>query len=381
MVFTGRAVYDNYSVEQGEDVSDVVSMISPKVTPVLDLLGDGDESAGSMLHTWIEEALNAETYLTSSAIASTAAASGGLEIAGAGQIRVNDIFQNDSEAGREQLLVTSLGTSAATIYVTRAYAGTVANSSAAGGTLRFLGNAVLEGSGVGTERAVDDVLASNYVQTFREDISVSMIRENANTRPAGQPSKFEKEKLKRIKEQMRALESSLLMGRTNGNTIGSASAQATMAGIYNSIATNIVSHGTYSNSLLGNLLASVNNNTDVAGDDYVLIAGVTAKRLIDNLNNASMSLTNDAADVYKRNVKSIETTFGAMPIVMSSRIPTGSILALKKELVRIVPYKDQSFQVREYDNGTHARQGYVIGSYTVEFASEKAHGRIDGVAA
>lgn len=49
MAFSGRAVYSNFTAI-AEDVSDVVSMISPRETPLLDLLGDAPFPARSVLH-------------------------------------------------------------------------------------------------------------------------------------------------------------------------------------------------------------------------------------------------------------------------------------------------------------------------------------------
>ena len=69
--------------------------------------------------------------------------------------------------------VVSIGTSAATIFVNRAYAGTTANSAAAGITLEFIGSAMTEGESIRPQRRVGKSLKSNYVQVFREDINIS----------------------------------------------------------------------------------------------------------------------------------------------------------------------------------------------------------------
>jgi hypothetical protein len=80
MAFTGVAVYDTFAVEIAEDVSSIVTEISPKAVPFLDWVGDATEPITSSRYDWIEKQLLPETFTTSSAIASTAAASGGLEI-------------------------------------------------------------------------------------------------------------------------------------------------------------------------------------------------------------------------------------------------------------------------------------------------------------
>ena len=376
MTFSGRATYDDNNAELADDVSPIVKLVAPQVTPFLDEIGDGDKPAANPYHTWVERGLNPQSAINSSAISSTAAASGGLEIASAAWIRVNDIFRVTWSG--EHILVTSLGASSATIYVTRAYAGTSATSAAAGVTLEFLGEAELEGSGKKTQRAVNRVLAGNYVQTFREEINVSIRKQNSE--PKGDiPSDFDLDKIDRTKECMRKLEKSVLMGRTAGNTIGTSSARTVMAGIYNSIATNIISHATFTASIVGSLMAQIDAYVDVNEQDYILVAGTTAKRHIDTLNTSKTYVTADTTK-YSALITRLSTTFGDMRVVRANRLPAGTILVLKRDLIKVIPYAGESFAVREYDDGTHAKQGYILGTYTLEFRNEEAHGRIDGIA-
>ena len=49
MAFTGRAIYSNFATLR-EDVADLVSMISPTETPLLDYLGDADRAATNVFH-------------------------------------------------------------------------------------------------------------------------------------------------------------------------------------------------------------------------------------------------------------------------------------------------------------------------------------------
>lgn len=377
MTFTGRATYDAYNAELMDDVSPTVKLVAPQTTPFLDDVGDALEAAKNPYHTWIERSLNPQSAVNSSAIASTAAASGGLELANASWIRVGDIFRN-TVSGGEHLLVTSLGASAATIYVTRAYAGTSSNSAAAGVTLDFLGEAELEASTKKTQRRQDRVLAGNFVQTFREEINVSLRKQNA-AQKGTLPTEYDLDVIDRTKECMRKLEKSVLMGRTAGNTIGTSTKRTVMAGIYNSIATNIVSNATFSTSMLGNLFAKIDAYVDVNEQDYVLVAGTTAKRKIDALNAGKVYIV-DKSEEFNQLISKVHVTFGIFKVIRANRLPAGSILVLKRDLVKVTPYAAESFAVRTYDDGTHAKQGYVLGTYTVEFRSETAHGRFDGIA-
>jgi hypothetical protein len=59
MSFTGKATYNAGSdlPELMEDVSDLISLVSPYETPLLDHLGDAKRAAGSTIHEWLEDAL------------------------------------------------------------------------------------------------------------------------------------------------------------------------------------------------------------------------------------------------------------------------------------------------------------------------------------
>lgn len=59
MPFTGKATYSAGVdlPELAEDVSDVIGLISPFETPLLDRLGDAKRAATSTQHEWVEDAL------------------------------------------------------------------------------------------------------------------------------------------------------------------------------------------------------------------------------------------------------------------------------------------------------------------------------------
>lgn len=59
MPFTGKATYSAGSnlPELAEDVADIIGIVSPYETPLLDHLGDPQRGATSTIHEWIEDAL------------------------------------------------------------------------------------------------------------------------------------------------------------------------------------------------------------------------------------------------------------------------------------------------------------------------------------
>ena len=59
MSFTGKATHTAGSTlpEIAEDVADIIGIVSPYETPLLDHLGDPNRSATSTRHEWLEDAL------------------------------------------------------------------------------------------------------------------------------------------------------------------------------------------------------------------------------------------------------------------------------------------------------------------------------------
>src|SRR6187399_1486512 len=70
MSFTGKSTFDAGSTlpELMEDVSDIIGIITPHETPLLDHLGAAKRSAHSTIHEWIEDSLlpNSDTLNQSS---------------------------------------------------------------------------------------------------------------------------------------------------------------------------------------------------------------------------------------------------------------------------------------------------------------------------
>src|SRR2546428_4358852 len=59
MSFTGKATYTAGASlpEIAEDVSDLVGIVSPFETPLLDVLGDAARPARATVHEWLEDTL------------------------------------------------------------------------------------------------------------------------------------------------------------------------------------------------------------------------------------------------------------------------------------------------------------------------------------
>lgn len=124
MAFTGKATYSAGAglPEVYEDVADVIGIVSPFETPLLDHLGDARRAATSTVHEWIEDELLPNHDQIDQAVFSpnpTAATSFGVD--NEERFRVGDLIR--AEGSSEVMLVTAVD--ASTITVARGYGGTM----------------------------------------------------------------------------------------------------------------------------------------------------------------------------------------------------------------------------------------------------------------
>ena len=143
MPFTGKATFSAGAdlPELVEDVSDVISLVSPFETPLLDLLGDAKSAATSTIHEWLEDSLlpntdsvNQTTFTPNPTDATSITVANGSRFRIGDQVRPgdsNEVMFVNAVAGN------SLG-------VTRGYGGSTPHALADDMTLHILGNAAVE---------------------------------------------------------------------------------------------------------------------------------------------------------------------------------------------------------------------------------------------
>jgi hypothetical protein len=119
MSFTGKATYSAGSTlpEIAEDVADIVSIVTPYETPLLDHLGDPLRAATSTYHEWLEDTLlpNKDT-IDDDSIADPDGETA-FVVANIGRFRVGD--QVRPGGAGEILLVTGVDAGTSTLTVAR----------------------------------------------------------------------------------------------------------------------------------------------------------------------------------------------------------------------------------------------------------------------
>jgi hypothetical protein len=260
-----------------------------------------------------------------------------------------------------------------TLTLTRGFGGTTATSFAAGQSLFVIANASLEGADVTQDSSTLRPRRNNIVQLFKEDIIVSGTQEAVSLH-GGIDDEYEYQKMKKITEAVRNLEKAVIMGVSSGNTIGSATALRTMAGIRALITTNVRSVGaTLTESWLGTAIqdAWTQGGTDID----LILAGVAYKRIIDQFNSTRKLIAN-GDNRFSNVVSMYESTFGSLTIMLSRWLPDSEALILASGRIKVVPLQKRSFRSVDVLSSGDSKKGMILGEYTVELRNQDGMSRV-----
>lgn len=372
MVFSGRAIYDSGVFnEAAEDVSDIISQISPWDTPLLDLLGDAPEPATNVLHEWLEDELNPNTIVSSSLV-DTAGTNIGVHVAGAA---VGNYLQTGAQLKNkttgEYMQITAVA--ANTITVSRGFGSTTAATITAGDEIFVISDVALEGADVTGDISRPRTRPFNYTQIFKKDVIVSGT-EQAVRNLGNVDSEMDYQIEQRTKESIRDLEKAVIQGKLSGNTLGSSSAYRTFKGIWDHLATNNTSMATITQSGLDDVIKLAWDQG--ATDLDLIVCDVNWKRIIDNWNDTRIEVM-QRDETYRRRISFFEGTFGSHQVILSRWMPSNSLMVLSSQRVNVVPLIGRSYSYVPVSRTGDAEKGMIIGEYTVEVKNEegmaKAH--------
>jgi hypothetical protein len=381
MPFTGKATYSAGATlpEIAEDVSDLVSIVSPFETPLLDTLGDPQVEARSTRHEWLEDTLlpNTDTVHTTPTNPETDTT---IAVDNASRFREGDLVRcGDSE---EVMLVTAVGSS--NITVVRAYGGTTAESVAAGDTLLILGNAALEGQDADAARFTVRSRRSNWTQIFSKTLMVA--GSELAVRHLSVADELDFQKTKALREMLRDLENTVLNGiAPTANPQGSDSVRRTMNGLIPQLATNrfvpgqggFPSGGTLDEAKLNTALRLVWEKS--SGQVDLIVVNGYQKRVISQF-GAGARAYSPTDPRFTSQVAVYESDFGVQRVVLSRWVPRDAVVLLDSSRVQVPPLAGRSFQYRPLAATGDFEKGQVLGEYTLELRNEAAHGIIRGLA-
>jgi len=365
MAYSGKAVYDSgvWGAEDKQDVSPIIHNISPFETPLLNILGDPEYPAESVIHEWMEEKLCPDTFVSSTTIpASTTTTT--IQVASGLQpyIGFNAIVYN--ETAGEYMRVSSGYSGYLTLV--RAQGGTSAASVGAGGTFHIMDKAALEGAAFDQDLSRPRTRGTNVVQIIKKDIIVSGTVEALSK--IGVDSEFARQVTLRTREALRALEKFVIRGKgTSTSTLGSSSVPRLMFGLISKITTNVTTVTTFAES---NLTAALRSCNDVGGNVDVIVASGIYKEIIDSW-NSSRTRTDNGDAAYRNLVSLYQGTYGVQRVVYSRWMPSAACPLLDSSKIKALPLRNRSFTAIRKDDAADATKGSVLGEYTIEVPNEE----------
>jgi hypothetical protein len=381
MSFTGKATYDGGATlpELVEDVSDLVGIISPYETPLLDAQGDPQRAALSTHHEWLEDALLANRDVLT-ATPTNPLLDMTISVATPQSFRVGDQIKVRTEL----MLVVDVDVPASALDVLRAYGGSTAVSLASSDVIEILGNAALEGGEADAARFTVRQRRGNWTQIFTKTVLVS--GSDLAVRHHAVADELDYQKQERLRELLRDLENTVLNGGSpvSSPSEGSPFDRRTMRGIVSSLSTNVFVPGEDDfpsgpgldegmlNSALRRIWESSSGNVDT------IVVNGYQKRVISNF-TATAQRYSPEDERLRRVVGVYESDFGVQRVVLSRWAPADSVLLVDSSRVSVLPLSGRSFHYKPLASTGDFEKGELIGEYTLEMRNEAAHGMISGL--
>ena len=365
-------------------MSDIIAIVTPHETALLDHLGDAPRQATSTIHEWLEDSLLPNTDAVDDASITNPATETTITVAHGDRFQEGD--QIKLQGKDEVMLVTAV--SGDDLGLVRQYGGSPSSNVEDGDVIQILGNAALEGDAAPGSRFTNRVRKQNYTQIFTASVEVS--GSQLATQSIGVADEMDYQKQERLRELLRDLENCVINGyAASANPQGDASTRRTMRGIVASIVSNrfepgsgVMPDGDGAGSDLLNeavLNAALREiwEQSAGSVDTIVCNGFQKRRINEFLSSSPRVMEHDG--VFGSMVDVYESDFGVCRVVLSRWAPPDSVLLLDSARIDVPPLSGRSFHFKSLASAGDSEVGQVIGEYTLELRNENAHGLIQGL--
>ncbi|MFZ4574106.1 MAG: SU10 major capsid protein [Phycisphaerales bacterium] len=387
MGFSGKATFGAgvELPELAEDVTDIVSVVSPFETPFLDHIGDSARSAQSTVHEWLEDTLlinfdsiNQSTFTPNPTDATSITVFNGT------RFQPGDLVK----PGNTQEVMLVVAVAGNVITVTRRYGSTPGSALANLMKLNILGNAAFEGADASNARFTSRMRRQNYTQIFSATCEVTDTMKAVRTH--GVEDELDYQKQERLRELLRDLENCVINGAApTANPQGSPTTRRSMNGILKLLSTNQFvpgasgfppggGAGTDLNEPVLNAALRAIWEQSSGRVDTILVNGAQKRRINQFISTAQRNFAPDDKRISEI-VSVYESDFGVCRVLLSRWVPADTLLLLDSSRVGVMPLAGREFQFRSLAKTGDATAGQLVGEYTLELRNENAHGVVRGL--
>ncbi len=361
-----------------EDVSDIAIPLIPKETPLLAFLGGPNRfAARNILHEYVEDFM-LPNFITASTAINSATAATAFQVNGLGEaLTIGTILQNETSA--EFVQVSSI-IGPNSIAVTRNYDGSGIGSLAAGGQLRVLAHAGLEGADHRSDHTARmGVRRANTVGYYAIPFGTSGSQLQLTTYGS---NSYDDALAKGIVQSLYMLENEIVAGVLNAaNSLGTSTTFRTMRGLRShltSVNSTVTASSLAANPhlYLGDVFDAMYANGASPTENWAIVAGRTLYRSISNLNDTKVEDSQQTED-FKRVVRRYTGPFGSAEVILSRALGANEGLIVSQERVRPGTFRPWT-RIPIAQTGDNQRD-LVVGEFTLEVHHESALGRIRGI--
>ena len=371
---TGTRYSNSDTANIAIDMSGTLTMISPSDVPILNLIGKDSLSTPcvAVKHEWLEDSLRGLTsaVATQGKFSTTTDPADDVVVTtnDGVKFRAGDIWLVESE------LVRVISVSTDTMSFARGYGGSTAASHANSTTMQWIGNVAVQDASVGTARTTTKTGLYNYVQLMEDALKFTST-EKAIRKYVEQNS-VDAQMSRAMRTWWIGWEKALLFGRKVAPTNSVAGA---MDGILVRLSTNsYAKSGAYLTE--DHIRTALRDCWNAGGNPTHILCNAFQKERISTFldNQRETTRTDTTAGSI---VKSYESEYGTVDIVLDRWMPTDTVLIIQKDLIGFGPFKDHATKAINLPITTGFTDTWqIIGGYTAETRAESAHAKITGLA-
>jgi len=353
-------------------ISDIIHLIDPRETPVLDALGGLDAARskfnirqnGYKIEILEDEMEPLATTANQGTTIATNASS--LTVADASVFQPGHIILIDSE----YKWVSAVDTANNTISIS-AYGGTNATH-AATSAIELVGMSRLEGDDADYGPIVDITAPYNYTSIFQAALNISGTQQVISQH--GIANEYEYQSMKKIPHLMRLIEKQLFHGV---RTAGTATTPRGFGGLGTFITDNSVNAGGgIAKADLDDVMEYC--YSDGGYPDLFVCNPAVARDLRDLIDTSSfVRVDQQNTAIGMAPTQQIRTQYGDLRVLMSRWCPVSKAFVLTSSKVGL--YTLRPFEWKELAMTGDSRKGEVVGEFSMLVANDKAHGYIYGL--
>lgn len=358
-------------------ITDVISLIDPVDTPIIDALGGLDGASGKFTfvnekNTQVEWA--EDTYLPVVATLNGSLASNTTTVT-VGSADINNIQKGHILlVGTEHMLVTSdPNRSAYTFTVTRAFAGTTAATQASNATANIIGEARMEGEDSTSIGYTDRYTGTNYTQIWHQEVKATRTSRQVNQYGVSDELMYQADKA--VPQLTRLMERHLINNAAS-NAGNNTTTPRVAGGIQAFVTTNLIDGSSLTQAKFENALKAA--YTYGGQGPWLAFVSPTNLVKIKGFYETSSFLRVDRTETtVGMLIKDIITPFGNATLVLDRWMPDGKIFIIDAKhagLKTFYPFTQEPLaKVGDSD------RAQVVGEFTFCLRQEKAHAILTGV--